>query len=166
MSVVLSLLGLCGVTMTAYSLSPYFGALGLVLVSFSICCFLSVYGFSFLGLVLLLTYLGGMLVVFIYSSALTLDRYPDVGSLWGFVVSLTFFLFVLNYNALEGYLGYLGFFGNLNFSLLESEDWRSVGTLYYDVFGLVFIVALSLLVVLVMVLVVTFGCYKNSLRSL
>ena len=36
-------------------------------------------GGVFLGLILFLMYLGGMLVVFAYSAALASDRYPDVG---------------------------------------------------------------------------------------
>ena len=75
---VLSLL-VVGSTLTAYSLSPYFGALGLVLLSISVCSFLGLFGYSFLGLVVLLTYLGGMLVVFAYSTALSSDRYPLIG---------------------------------------------------------------------------------------
>lgn len=75
----LSLLGVAGTTIVVYSLSPYFGALGLVLLSLSLCCLLAYLGFSFLGLVMLLIYLGGMMVVFIYSRALASDKHPKIG---------------------------------------------------------------------------------------
>lgn len=75
----LFLMGVVGATVVTYSLSPYFGSLGLVLLSLCLCCLLGYFGFSFLGLVLLLTYLGGMMVVFIYSRALASDKYPKVG---------------------------------------------------------------------------------------
>lgn len=71
--------GFVGVTIVVYSLSPYFGALGLVLLSLCVCGLLGYLGFSFLGLIILLTYLGGMMVVFIYSRALASDKYPKVG---------------------------------------------------------------------------------------
>lgn len=70
---------LVGVTLAIYRGSPYFGALGLVLISVRVCGVSSFFGFSFLGLILVLTYLGGMIVVFIYSRALASDKYPVVG---------------------------------------------------------------------------------------
>uniref|UniRef100_A0AAU7E399 NADH-ubiquinone oxidoreductase chain 6 n=1 Tax=Protankyra bidentata TaxID=2904677 RepID=A0AAU7E399_9ECHN len=166
MIIILSLLSICGATITIYSLSPYFSSLGLVLLSFSVCCFLSYFGYSFLGLILLLTYLGGMVVVFIYSSALTLDRYPLVGGWSGFVVVVFFFLGILSYLSGGCTIGTGGFFSSVSSSFNESLDWSGSGLLYYSYWGLLFLVGLCLLVVLVFVLLVTFGCYKGSLRSL
>nr|YP_009434360.1 NADH dehydrogenase subunit 6 [Odontobutis haifengensis]ATE80930.1 NADH dehydrogenase subunit 6 [Odontobutis haifengensis] len=57
--------------------SPYFAALGLVVVSGAGCGLLVGCGASFLSLVLFLIYLGGMLVVFAYSAALAAEPYPE-----------------------------------------------------------------------------------------
>ncbi|WP_187788079.1 NADH-quinone oxidoreductase subunit J, partial [Salmonella sp. S146_54837] len=74
-----------------YSFSPYYAALGLVISSLLSCVMLSLLGLSFLALLLLLIYMGGMLVVFIYSSALSADRFPVIRNL-GEVFSLFFIL--------------------------------------------------------------------------
>nr|YP_010503081.1 NADH dehydrogenase subunit 6 [Hyphessobrycon socolofi]UXD78964.1 NADH dehydrogenase subunit 6 [Hyphessobrycon socolofi] len=60
--------------------APYFAALGLVVAAGAGCGILVWYGGSFLSLVLFLIYLGGMLVVFAYSTALAADAYPKS---WG-----------------------------------------------------------------------------------
>lgn len=66
-----------GLLAVASNPSPYFAALGLVVVSGLGCGVLLGHGGSFLSLVLFLIYLGGMLVVFAYSSALAAEPYPE-----------------------------------------------------------------------------------------
>nr|YP_010406865.1 NADH dehydrogenase subunit 6 [Cirrhilabrus exquisitus]URF19497.1 NADH dehydrogenase subunit 6 [Cirrhilabrus exquisitus] len=66
-----------GVTAVASNPSPYFAALGLVVVAGMGCGVLVGYGGPFLSLVLFLIYLGGMLVVFAYSAALAAEPYPE-----------------------------------------------------------------------------------------
>lgn len=62
--------------------SPYFAALGLVFVAGIGGSVLLLHGASYLCFVLLLVYLGGMLVVFAYTSAIAADPYPEtLGSL-------------------------------------------------------------------------------------
>nr|YP_009059890.1 NADH dehydrogenase subunit 6 [Lepidoblepharon ophthalmolepis]BAP58975.1 NADH dehydrogenase subunit 6 [Lepidoblepharon ophthalmolepis] len=70
-------LGLLGV---ASNPSPYFAALGLVVVAGAGCGVLVGQGAPFLALVLFLIYLGGMLVVFAYSAALAAEPHPES---WG-----------------------------------------------------------------------------------
>nr|YP_010948218.1 NADH dehydrogenase subunit 6 [Zenopsis conchifer]WMI35285.1 NADH dehydrogenase subunit 6 [Zenopsis conchifer] len=80
-------LGLVGV---ASNPSPYYAALGLVLVSGAGCGVLVAYGGGFLSLVLFLIYLGGMLVVFAYSAALAAEPYPEAWGGWavfGYVIT-------------------------------------------------------------------------------
>nr|UDN39059.1 NADH dehydrogenase subunit 6 [Hyphessobrycon sweglesi] len=60
--------------------APYFAALGLVVAAGAGCGILAWHGGSFLSLVLFLIYLGGMLVVFAYSTALAADAHPKS---WG-----------------------------------------------------------------------------------
>ena len=70
-----------GRTLVFYSLSPYYGALGLVIVALSGCLLCRLLGFSFVALVMILIYVGGMLVVFVYSTAISAERYPMVRKL-------------------------------------------------------------------------------------
>nr|YP_007627146.1 NADH dehydrogenase subunit 6 [Lophiogobius ocellicauda]AGG84372.1 NADH dehydrogenase subunit 6 [Lophiogobius ocellicauda] len=72
------LLGLVlGMVVVASNPSPFFAALGLVVVSGMGCGVLVGHGVPFLSLVLFLIYLGGMLVVFAYSAALAAEPYPQ-----------------------------------------------------------------------------------------
>lgn len=70
--------------------SPYFAALGLVFVAGIGGSILLLHGASYLCFILLLVYLGGMLVVFAYTSAIAADPYPEtlgsIGVLKGLVV--------------------------------------------------------------------------------
>nr|BAM74873.1 NADH dehydrogenase subunit 6 [Lobianchia gemellarii] len=77
----LLMLGLVfGLVAVASNPSPYFAALGLVVVAGLGCGVLVGHGGSFLSLVLFLIYLGGMLVVFAYSAALAAEPFPES---WG-----------------------------------------------------------------------------------
>nr|YP_010702046.1 NADH dehydrogenase subunit 6 [Epinephelus undulosus]WCL38319.1 NADH dehydrogenase subunit 6 [Epinephelus undulosus] len=66
-----------GAIAVASNPSPFFGALGLVMVAGVGCGVLAEYGSPFLALILFLIYLGGMLVVFAYSAALAAEPYPE-----------------------------------------------------------------------------------------
>ncbi|YP_002213675.1 NADH dehydrogenase subunit 6 (mitochondrion) [Halichoeres trimaculatus] len=77
-----------GLVAVASNPSPYFAALGLVVVSGMGCGVLVSFGGTFLSLVLFLIYLGGMLVVFAYSAALAAEPYPE-GWLDGPVIAYT-----------------------------------------------------------------------------
>lgn len=78
---VLFILGLIvGLIVVASNPSPYFAAFGLVVVSGIGCGLIIMCGGTFLSLILFLIYLGGMLVVFAYSSALASERHPET---WG-----------------------------------------------------------------------------------
>lgn len=57
--------------------SPYFAALGLVFVAGIGGSIMLLHGASYLCFVLFLVYLGGILVVFAYTSAIAADPYPE-----------------------------------------------------------------------------------------
>nr|QNN84664.1 NADH dehydrogenase subunit 6 [Centropus bengalensis] len=76
-------LGVCfvlGGLAVASNPSPYYGVIGLVLASVVGCGWLLSLGISFMSLVLFMVYLGGMLVVFVYSVSLAADPFPET---WG-----------------------------------------------------------------------------------
>nr|UVN15973.1 NADH dehydrogenase subunit 6 [Poeciliopsis monacha x P. lucida]UVN16207.1 NADH dehydrogenase subunit 6 [Poeciliopsis monacha]UVN16220.1 NADH dehydrogenase subunit 6 [Poeciliopsis monacha x Poeciliopsis latidens]UVN16025.1 NADH dehydrogenase subunit 6 [Poeciliopsis monacha x P. lucida]UVN16038.1 NADH dehydrogenase subunit 6 [Poeciliopsis monacha x P. lucida] len=101
-------LGLVGV---ASNPSPYFAALGLVVVAGVGCGILVGSGGCFLSLVLFLIYLGGMLVVFAYSAAMAAEPYPEG---WGSWLTLRLVL---------GYVGGLGVAWGLLGKNWYEEDW-------------------------------------------
>nr|YP_010000611.1 NADH dehydrogenase subunit 6 [Anthoscopus minutus]QOD96510.1 NADH dehydrogenase subunit 6 [Anthoscopus minutus] len=81
-------MGLCftfGGLAVASNPSPYYGVVGLVVASVAGCGWLLGLGASFVSLVLVMVYLGGMLVVFVYSVSLAADLYPESWVDWGVV---------------------------------------------------------------------------------
>nr|WNH22165.1 NADH dehydrogenase subunit 6 [Mycteroperca microlepis] len=66
-----------GAIAVASNPSPFFGALGLVMMGGVGCGILVEYGGPFLALILFLIYLGGMLVVIAYSAALSAEPFPE-----------------------------------------------------------------------------------------
>nr|WEG23713.1 NADH dehydrogenase subunit 6 [Castor fiber subsp. birulai]WGT73998.1 NADH dehydrogenase subunit 6 [Castor fiber subsp. birulai] len=75
--------------------SPIYGGFGLVVSGGVGCGLILSFGGSFLGLMVFLVYLGGMMVVFGYTTAMAIEDYPETwGSnvvIWG---ALVFGLFV------------------------------------------------------------------------
>nr|YP_009123820.1 NADH dehydrogenase subunit 6 [Parachaenichthys charcoti]ACZ62704.1 NADH dehydrogenase subunit 6 [Racovitzia glacialis]AJN91094.1 NADH dehydrogenase subunit 6 [Parachaenichthys charcoti] len=65
-----------GMVVVAANPSPFYAALGVVMVAAAGCGFIMCVGGTFLCLVLFLIYLGGMLVVFAYSAALCAEVHP------------------------------------------------------------------------------------------
>lgn len=60
--------------------SPIYGGVGLIVSGGIGCGIVLNYGGSFLGLIVFLIYLGGMLVVFGYTTAMAIEEYPEVWS--------------------------------------------------------------------------------------
>nr|YP_010758160.1 NADH dehydrogenase subunit 6 [Elephantulus fuscipes]WEW63470.1 NADH dehydrogenase subunit 6 [Elephantulus fuscipes] len=71
---VLFVLGMIGVSSKP---SPIFGGLGLIMSGGVGCGIIVSSGGSFLGLMVFLVYLGGMLVVFGYTTAMAMEEYPE-----------------------------------------------------------------------------------------
>lgn len=99
--------------------SPIYGGVGLIVSGGVGCGIVLNYGGSFLGLMVFLIYLGGILVVFGYTTAMAMEEYPEV---W---VSnkVLFFTFLL------GLLGEIGLIGYL---LLEEENIKLEVVLSFD----------------------------------
>nr|WDW20724.1 NADH dehydrogenase subunit 6 [Mus minutoides] len=102
---ILSLLFLIGCLGLALKPSPIYGGLGLIVSGFVGCLMVLGFGGSFLGLMVFLIYLGGMLVVFGYTTAMATEEYPETwGSSWlifsffimGFLMEM-FVMYLLDY---------------------------------------------------------------------
>nr|YP_010507368.1 NADH dehydrogenase subunit 6 [Takydromus sylvaticus]AFP97627.1 NADH dehydrogenase subunit 6 [Takydromus sylvaticus]UXG18847.1 NADH dehydrogenase subunit 6 [Takydromus sylvaticus] len=146
--------------------SPYYGAGGLVVAASFGCGLMILLGSSFVSLVLLLIYLGGMLVVFAYSVALASDPYPEAwGNVGGYFAMYIFLVIFMVCSLGEG--------GFINFGIVGADscglsvvrlDLSGVSLLYHlGGWGLL-ICGWVLLLTLFVVLELTRGLVRGSLR--
>nr|WBK03005.1 NADH dehydrogenase subunit 6 [Yoda sp. d ASH-2021] len=157
MAELLSVFIIGGGVLVFISRSPYFSALGVVSVVIGFSGILIMGGSVFLGLVFLLIYLGGMLIVFSYSAALSSDYYPYGGG-WsaGVLVFLSGGIF----------LGFVFEGGDLcgNFGVVEDLGLIGVSSLY-DFFWVGLLGGgFGLLVCLLAVLYLVRGLASGSLK--
>nr|ACJ43737.1 NADH dehydrogenase subunit 6 [Notophthalmus viridescens] len=159
---------LVGLIAVASNPSPYFAAFGLVLASVSGCCLLVDFGVSFLSLVLLLIYLGGMLVVFAYSASLAAEPYPEAWGNWSVVVYVSIYIVLLISGGVWVGCVYSieHMFGEyyIDFGVV-GRDWGGVGGMYRFGGGLLVIVGWALLLTLFVVLEITRGVARGALRA-
>nr|UDN41961.1 NADH dehydrogenase subunit 6 [Sillago sp. 2 SS-2021] len=166
----LLLIGLVvGLVAVASNPSPYFAALGLVMVAGVGCGVLVGHGGPFLSLVLFLIYLGGMLVVFAYSAALAAEPYPET---WG---SRPVAMYMVAYMIAVG-LASLWFWGGwyeyswVSVDELEElsvfrADMGGVALMYRGGGGMLLVSAWVLLLTLFVVLELTRGLSRGTLRA-
>nr|YP_009453791.1 NADH dehydrogenase subunit 6 [Taeromys dominator]ASP44800.1 NADH dehydrogenase subunit 6 [Taeromys dominator] len=124
---ILSLLFLTGCLGLALKPSPIYGGLGLVVSGCVGCLMVLGFGGSFLGLMVFLVYLGGMLVVFGYTTAMATEEYPETwGSNWfifGFFVLGLFMELVMFYLFnLSGEVDLVNFDGLGDWLMYEVDD--------------------------------------------
>nr|YP_010429163.1 NADH dehydrogenase subunit 6 [Mastomys angolensis]USQ66586.1 NADH dehydrogenase subunit 6 [Mastomys angolensis] len=107
---ILSLVFLGGCLGLALKPSPIYGGLCLIVSGFVGCFMVLGFGGSFMGLLVFLIYLGGMMVVFGYTTAMATEEYPETwGSSWlffsflfiGFLMELFFVWSMDNWNGIE-----------------------------------------------------------------
>nr|YP_009154916.1 NADH dehydrogenase subunit 6 [Sebastes taczanowskii]AHZ61003.1 NADH dehydrogenase subunit 6 [Sebastes taczanowskii] len=166
----LFLIGLVlGLVAVASNPSPYFAALGLVVVAGMGCGVLVGHGGPFLSLVLFLIYLGGMLFVFAYSAALAADWYPDS---WvsGPVVSD-----MLMYSVGVGVASSVPWGGWYESSWVPADELSELSVLRGDIGGVALMYSLGggmlvlsawvLLLTLFVVLELTRGLSRGALRA-
>uniref|UniRef100_A0A3Q3EJD2 NADH-ubiquinone oxidoreductase chain 6 n=1 Tax=Labrus bergylta TaxID=56723 RepID=A0A3Q3EJD2_9LABR len=144
-----------GVIIVASNPSPYFAALGLVVVAGMGCGVLMGHGGSFLSLVLFLIYLGGMLVVFAYSAALAAEPYPETWFSGSVAMYIGAYLFGAVSWVPSDELG--------DFSLFRG-DMGGVALIYAAGGGLLVISAWVLLLTLFVVLELTRGLSRGTVR--
>nr|YP_009652380.1 NADH dehydrogenase subunit 6 [Nothrotheriops shastensis]QDA81212.1 NADH dehydrogenase subunit 6 [Nothrotheriops shastensis] len=106
--------------------SPIYGGLGLIVGGGVGCGMVMSFGGSFLGLMVFLVYLGGMLVVFGYTTAMATEEYPEA---WG--SNVVVFGSLLMGLLVEGLVIILflgdGGVGSVFCGLKYMEDWAIFG---------------------------------------
>nr|YP_009447822.1 NADH dehydrogenase subunit 6 [Tor douronensis]AIM52473.1 NADH dehydrogenase subunit 6 [Tor douronensis] len=158
-----------GLVAVASNPTPYFAALGLVVAAGVGCGVLVGHGGSFLSLVLFLIYLGGMLVVFAYSAALAAEPFPES---WGSRSVLGYVLVYLLGVGLAAGIFWGGWYegswvvvdGLKEFSVLRG-DVSGVAVMYSSGGGMLVICAWVLLLTLLVVLELTRGLSRGTLRA-
>nr|BAB70363.1 NADH dehydrogenase subunit 6 [Gasterosteus aculeatus] len=166
----LFLLGLVlGLVAVSSNPSPYFAALGLVMVAGMGCGVLVSHGGPFLSLVLFLIYLGGMLVVFAYSAALAAEPFPEG---WG---SRQVGVYMVLYGAGVGLVSNMFWEGWYEVSWVPADeldgftmfrgDIGGVAMMYSLGGGMLVLSAWALLLTLFVVLELTRGLSRGSVRA-
>ncbi len=158
-----------GLVAVASNPSPYFAALGLVVVAGLGCGVLVGHGGSFLSLVLFLIYLGGMLVVFAYSAALAAEPYPES---WGSrPVAVSIIVYAAGVALISG-LFWGGWYESSWVSVDELGEFSmfrgdigGVALIYSLGGGILIISAWVLLLTLFVVLELTRGLSRGTLRA-
>nr|YP_008993101.1 NADH dehydrogenase subunit 6 [Cynoglossus puncticeps]AFB71284.1 NADH dehydrogenase subunit 6 [Cynoglossus puncticeps]WOV66954.1 NADH dehydrogenase subunit 6 [Cynoglossus puncticeps] len=149
--------------------SPYFGSLSLVVVSAGACVILMGYGGTFLSLIMFLVYLGGMLVVFAYTTALAADsfsytlNYPEVARYWS-VYMLGVGICYIKFMNMEFFKGWSLLENFEDFGVCEG-DARGMALMYSDAGSLLMSSGWMLLLTLFAVLELTRGHSRGPLRA-
>nr|YP_009227549.1 NADH dehydrogenase subunit 6 [Petroica australis]AGI51025.1 NADH dehydrogenase subunit 6 [Petroica australis] len=164
----LGLLFVFGGLAVASNPSPYYGVVGLVVASVAGCGWLVSLGVSFVSLVLVMVYLGGMLVVFVYSVSLAADPYPEAWADWGVIgYGLGMGLVVAAGAVVVGLTGLSFEGGTVNSSGLSSLrlDFSGVAMFYSWGAGLLLIGGWGLLLTLFVVLELVRGLSRGAIRA-
>ncbi|YP_637009.1 NADH dehydrogenase subunit 6 (mitochondrion) [Nipponia nippon] len=149
--------------------SPYYGVVGLVLASVVGCGWLLSLGVSFVSLVLFMVYLGGMLVVFVYSVALAADLFPETWGDWRVVGYGVGFVSVLWVGAVvgglaEGWkLGVVTVDSGGVFSV--RLDFSGVAMFYAEGAGMFLVAGWGLLLTLFVALELVRGLSRGAIRA-
>nr|YP_009116145.1 NADH dehydrogenase subunit 6 [Sorubim cuspicaudus]AJD22459.1 NADH dehydrogenase subunit 6 [Sorubim cuspicaudus] len=156
--------GLVGV---ASNPAPYFAALGLAVAAGVGCGILVGHGGSLVGLMLFLIYLGGMLVVFAYSAALAAEPFPEtwgVGSVKGYVLMYLLGVGIMVWWFWGGQGGWVVVDEFKEFFVVRG-DISGVSLMYSVGGGMLVICAWVLLLCLFVVLELTRGLSRGTLRA-
>nr|YP_009754735.1 NADH dehydrogenase subunit 6 [Hypsignathus monstrosus]QIP52783.1 NADH dehydrogenase subunit 6 [Hypsignathus monstrosus] len=150
--------------------SPIYGGVGLIVSGGVGCGIVMNFSGSFLGLMVFLIYLGGMMVVFGYTTAMATELYPEVWVsnkvvLGAFLLGLIMEVALVSYVFKEEFVGLAFEFSDLgDWVVYDAEDFVFVGNeavgvsaLYNYGTWLVVITGWSLLVGVVVIMEITRG---------
>nr|YP_010001027.1 NADH dehydrogenase subunit 6 [Pteruthius melanotis]QOD96965.1 NADH dehydrogenase subunit 6 [Pteruthius melanotis] len=148
--------------------SPYYGVMGLVVASIAGCGWLVNLGVSFVSLVLVMVYLGGMLVVFVYSVSLAADPYPESWVDWGVVgqglgIGLVVVIGIALGVSLESFMS-VETVNNGGLASVRS-DFDGVAVFYSRGAGLFLIAGWGLLLTLFVVMELVRGLSRGAIRA-
>nr|BDG62541.1 NADH dehydrogenase subunit 6 [Ophiocten ludwigi] len=155
----ISIILILGSAVLVFSGSPYFGLFGVLVQSLGFSLLLFFLGLPFFSLLIVLVYVGGMMVVFLFSTILSAERYP--GSSWSEFFIFSFFVFLLLIP--NSFSSFYFSFGNSLGSLSPELGYSSV---FVDLSTITCLIAFILLVGLVVVLVIGFEHGQSNLRKL
>lgn len=150
--------------------SPIYGGLGLIVSGGVGCGIVISFGGSFLGLIVFLIYLGGMLVVFGYTTAIATEQYPEVWTsnvvvLGSFIAGLVMEIVLVITVFKDDELGFIFEFNNMGDwviydtgdSGMFSKEVVGVAALYSYGTWLVVVTGWTLLIGVVVIIEVTRG---------
>ncbi|YP_008965265.1 NADH dehydrogenase subunit 6 (mitochondrion) [Pteropus alecto] len=150
--------------------SPVYGGVGLIISGGVGCGIVMNFSGSFLGLMVFLIYLGGMMVVFGYTAAMATELYPEVWIsnkvvLGAFVSGLLMEVLLVLYVLKEGSVGFMFEFSSLgDWVIYDVEDSGffskeavGISSLYSYGTWLVIVTGWSLLIAVVVIMEVTRG---------
>nr|YP_004734423.1 NADH dehydrogenase subunit 6 [Pangasius larnaudii]UBQ35726.1 NADH dehydrogenase subunit 6 [Pangasianodon hypophthalmus]BAK42483.1 NADH dehydrogenase subunit 6 [Pangasius larnaudii] len=158
-------MGLVGV---ASNPAPYFAALGLAVAAGVGCGALVGHGGSLVGLMLFLIYLGGMLVVFAYSAALAAEPFPETwgaGSVKVYVLMYLLGVGVAVWWFWGSYGDYWVVVDEFKEFFVVRGDVSGVSLMYSVGGGMLVVCAWVLLLCLFVVLELTRGLSRGTLRA-
>nr|UFK29169.1 NADH dehydrogenase subunit 6 [Thomomys bottae] len=159
-----------GIIVVASKPSPIYAGFGLIVSGGAGCGVVLYYGCSYMGLMVFLIYLGGMLVVFGYTTALATEEYPEMWSsnfwMWfllfsGIILEIILIVLFMDYEELEILpsfvmgLDLLGIEGEE--VMIVREDSIGVGSMYNLGNWLMIISGWSLLVGIFIIIEITRG---------
>nr|YP_010120069.1 NADH dehydrogenase subunit 6 [Amphioplus laevis]QRC36800.1 NADH dehydrogenase subunit 6 [Amphioplus laevis] len=139
--------------------SPYYGIFGILLQAISFSGLFCIFGFPFFGLLMILIYVGGMLIIFLFSTVLSAERYPESG--WLEVVFFWVSFSLLSYPLVDSWGGELN-----SLSSLGLGNEAGLGEVFSLFGSLTVLVVVVLLVALMVVLAFGFENSEESLRKL
>nr|UBD07381.1 NADH dehydrogenase subunit 6 [Synapturanus sp. QCAZ 59998] len=163
---VLEMCLLVGFMAVASNPSPYYAALGLVVGAGCGCLILMKNGVVFLSLVLFLVYLGGMMVVFGYSTALVGEPYPEGWGGFEVLCYLGVYVLVIVVGLImwDAEFGEVTGFEGVGCDVVVVE-WWGVSGIFGDGGWVLLVGGWALLLTLFVVLEVVRGRYSGALRA-
>nr|YP_007625612.1 NADH dehydrogenase subunit 6 [Notochelys platynota]ADY25049.1 NADH dehydrogenase subunit 6 [Notochelys platynota] len=150
--------------------SPHHGVVSLIFGALFGCGVLVAMGGSFLSLVLFLIYLGGMLVIFAYSSALMAEPFPGWVNLEGGIYGFCYFFIIMVFVEMGCHLWSIE---GIGIDIMNAEglcvvrlDFSGVSWFYYFGSELLLIAGWGLLLTLFVVLELVGGLSRGVLRAI